>query len=112
MFRRSAQSQHRKLHQIVFDPAALTLNQWCLQLVARLGAVRGALQDHLEDNSIVYHGVPALLNFIAEICHGLKSRILGAGSGPLQELLVKARVCCKSSLDTIVFSTCIPNAFG
>ena len=57
--------------------------------MARLTAVRGALQDHLEDNAIVYEGLPALLNFIAQICNGLKERILGSGSGPLQDLLVK-----------------------
>jgi hypothetical protein len=60
-----------------------------VQVVARLTAVRGSLQDHLEDNPVIYQGVPALLNFLGEICKGLKGRVLGAGSGPLQDLLVR-----------------------
>lgn len=60
-----------------------------VQLVARLTAVRGALQDHLEDNPIVFSGVAALLDFVDQICRKLKATVLGAGSGPLQELLVQ-----------------------
>jgi hypothetical protein len=60
-----------------------------VQLVARLTAVRGALQDHLEDNPIIFSGVAALLDFVDRICLGLKNTVLGAGSGPLQDLLIK-----------------------
>ena len=59
--------------------------------MARLVAVRGALQDHLEENPVIHKGLPALLNFAAQICKGLKQRVEGSGSGPLQDLLVKAR---------------------
>lgn len=60
-----------------------------VQLVARMTAVRGALQDHLEDNPVIYSGVAALLDFTAQICRKLKSTVLGAGSGDLQMLLVQ-----------------------
>lgn len=62
-----------------------------VQLVARLTAVRGALQDHLEDNPVIYSGVAALLDFTAQICRRLKETVLGAGSGALQSLLVQVR---------------------
>ena len=66
-----------------------------VQLVARLTAVRGALQDHLEDNPVIYTGVAALLDFTAQICRKLKDTVLGAGSGALQALLVQVRLLWK-----------------
>lgn len=70
-----------------------------VQLVARLTAVRGALQDHLEDNPVIYSGVAALLDFTAQICRKLKSTVLGAGSGALQVLLVQVRIFFAGSVN-------------
>lgn len=64
-----------------------------MQLVTRLTAVRGALQDHLEDHPLVFEGVAAVLHFVSQICKKLKATILGEGSGPLQELLVQVCYC-------------------
>ena len=72
-----------------------SLTQKCAQLVTRLTAVRGALQDHLQDHPLVFEGVAAVLHFVSQICKKLKTTILGEGSGPLQVLLVQ--VCCPSS---------------
>eukprot|EP00892_Ulva_mutabilis_P006763 jgi/Ulvmu1/4459/UM002_0184.1 len=71
-------------------PATVEVNLKQVQeLVTRLTAVRGALQDHLEDNPLVFEGVAAVLHFVSQICKKLKETILGEGSGPLQELLVQ-----------------------
>jgi hypothetical protein len=70
-----------------------------VQLIIRLTAVRGALLDHLDENLILYEGVPAALDFVDRICQKIKGYILGEGSGPLQNILVLVRSCY---LDTVL----------
>jgi hypothetical protein len=86
-------NQHKVYLAVLLLWLLVALTAVGVQLVARLTAVRGALQDHLEDNPVIFSGIAALLDFVDQICRKLKATVLGAGSGPLQELLVQVRAC-------------------